>query len=171
MKMYSASRTPGGSKYCRSVIYPHLLMLTDMFSEILGQRECLRSGEYSPSIRAQAHSVPLNRKLLLNASLPRNETNPGLWVLLLVRCTSFCSGIVSDIVSTPSPSPPSPTTHTGIPVQPMCLFTFPILTSSRSLGQDCLPFDPSTQMPSRVQLALASIPHRMASSSIQKGKY
>ena len=38
-KVYPASRTPGGSKYCRSVIYLYLLILTDMFTEILGQRE------------------------------------------------------------------------------------------------------------------------------------
>jgi hypothetical protein len=35
--MYSAFRTSGGSKYCSSVIYLRLLMLTNLFTEVLGQ--------------------------------------------------------------------------------------------------------------------------------------
>ena len=62
-----------------------------------------------PPIHVQVHLVPLHRKLLLNASLPRNETNPGLWVFPLVRCTScllwYCFWHFHYTLCPPLPSP------------------------------------------------------------------
>jgi hypothetical protein len=59
--VYPASRASGGSKYCTSVIYLLMLMLTDTFTEILSQREGSKSGEYGLYLCASSFSPPLQK--------------------------------------------------------------------------------------------------------------
>jgi hypothetical protein len=134
-----------------------LLVLTNMFTEILGLRDGRKSGESCPSIHAQAHSVLLHRKLLLNASLPQNETHPVGLAFCEVQVP--CIGIVSNVISPPLPLPlPLPRTLAS-QFNIITVFTFLTFASNRSPRKDCFPFDSDS---TRIQLAPASISRPMA---------